>query len=165
MCVNLEAASIAHAHVCTHTCRAAPLRRHGYSWASGGLPGAARSLPARSLPGACRQGLLASSSLPAQAASSRPGASSVQLLLILSLESQILAVVWENKCAERAEYLMGPFSDRNDSGNEPPLSYGCQGLLLGWLDTLPGAALPAGACSALGRGMRCHGLCRMLGGG
>lgn len=28
---------------------------------------------------------------------------------------------------------MGPFSDLNDSGNEPPLSYGCQGLLLSWL--------------------------------
>lgn len=77
-----------------------------------------------------------SSTLPAQAASSRPGATSVQLSLILSLESQIPAVVWENKCAERAEYLMGPFSDRNDSGNEPPLSYGCQGLLLGWLAAL-----------------------------
>lgn len=89
----------------------------------------------------------------------------MQLSLILSLESQIPAVVWENKCAERAEYLMGPFSDRNDSGNEPPLSYGCQGLLLGWLAALPGAALPAGARSAPGRGMRCHGLCGMLGGG
>lgn len=116
-----------------------------------GEPGAAWGCPLAA------QGLLAgpppSSALPAQAASSRPGATSVQPSLILSLESQIPAVVWENKYAERAEYLMGPFSDCNDSGNEPPLSYGCQGLLLGCFAAIPGAVLPAGARSTLGRGM------------
>lgn len=164
MCVNLEAASIAHARVHAHMpSGSAPEARLQL-----GEPGAARGCPLAA------RGLAAGpprrSALPAQAASSWPGAVSVQLSLILSLESQIPAVVWENKCAERAEYLMGPFSDRNDSGNEPPLSYGCQsllgcqGLLLGWLAVLPGAVLPAGACSVPGSGMRCHGLCGMLGG-
>lgn len=110
----------------------------------GGCPPTVQVLLAGSYPG---------SALPAQADSSWPGTASVQLSLILSLESQIPAVVWENKCAERAEYLMGPFSDRNDSGNEPSLSYGCQGLLLGWLAVLPGAVLPTGAHFVPGRGM------------
>lgn len=102
------------------------------------------------------RGLLAgpppSSTLPAQAVSSRPDAASVQLSLILSLESQIPAVVWENKCAERAEYLMGPFSDRNDSGNEPPLSYGCQGLLLGWLCCAPRSSAASRSSLRAGEG-------------
>lgn len=76
-------------------------------------------------------------------------------LLILSLDTQIPAVVWENKCAERAEYLMGPFSDHNDSGNEPALSHGCQGLL-GSLRSRSSAA--SRSHSVPGSGMRCRGL-------
>lgn len=102
------------------------------------------------------------STVPTQATSSQPGTATVQLWLTLSLESQIPAVVWGNKCAERAEYLMGPLSARNDSGNEPPLSSGCQGLLLCLLATLPGAALPAGARCVPGRGMRYGGLRSLL---
>lgn len=110
---------------------------------AGGYPLAARGLLAGPPP---------SSTLPAQAVSSRPAAASVQLSLILSLESQIPAVVWENKCAERAEYLMGPFSDRNDSGNEPPLSYGCQGLLLGWLCCAPRSSAASRSSLRAGEG-------------
>lgn len=119
-----------HTHVCT--CRAQmPSRSALEAWLQPGEQRAARGCPLTH-PGLAA-GPLPSSAQSAQAESPWPTAASVQLSPILSLESQIPAVVWENKCAERAEYLMGPFSDLNDSGNEPPLSYGCQRLLLSWL--------------------------------
>lgn len=129
MCVNAETAGIAHARV--HMPSTNAERLHSGGTATGGRAGDCPALPTH-CPGLAA-GPLPSSAQSAQAASPWPTAASVQLSPILSLESQIPAVVWENKCAERAEYLMGPFSDLNDSGNEPPLSYGCQGLLLSWL--------------------------------
>lgn len=151
MCVNAggcQHCTLVCVCVCKCTCPAPP---EGLLWgmATSGCPGGHPHSGGSPDP---------SSTVPTQAASSQPGTATVRLWLMLSLESQIPAVVWGNKCAERAEYLMGPLSARNDSGNEPPLCSGCQGLLLCLLAALPGAALPAGARSVPGRGVRYRGL-------